>query len=106
MAAGATAADIRSARYDKRADVIIIEVAYRGTHPRHEFEVRWGECGNGTTRGVAGRVIDRHGKDEAKEGYVVRERIALNALPCRPAMVTLRLGRSSLARVFVPPAPG
>ena len=99
IACSVHAADIRGARYDARTDTLLVEIAYRGTHPHHDFRVEWGPCGDA---GTVGRLIDRHGRDAAEQEHVVQERLSLEALPCRPALVTLRLGRSSLAQVHVP----
>jgi hypothetical protein len=95
----AAAADIVGARYDDKADEIVVDIAYRGTRPGHRFAVEWGACTDG---GVAARLVDRQGSDLAKEEFHVRERIGLGGLPCRPAEVTLRLGKVSHARVQVP----
>jgi hypothetical protein len=93
------AADIVGARYDANADEIVVDIVYRGTQPGHRFAVEWGPC---TDSGVAARLVDRQGDDPAREEFRVRERIALGGLPCRPAEVTLRLGKVSHARVQVP----
>jgi hypothetical protein len=47
-------------------------------------------------------VIDAQGNDKAREEYRVSERISLEDLPCRPAIVTLRLGRVAHTDVYVP----
>lgn len=100
LAAGAAAAaDIRGARYDARTDSVLVEIAYRGTHPKHDFRVQWNPCADGA---AVGRLIDRHGNDAAEEEFIVQDRIGLAALPCRPALVTLRLGRTSIAQVHIP----
>jgi hypothetical protein len=96
------AANILEARYDAARDQIVAEIAYRGTHPDHAFGVQWGACSESSPRRVVGRLIDRQGRDHAREDYRTTERIALNAIPCRPAIVTLRLGRSAHTDVFVP----
>jgi hypothetical protein len=95
----AGAADIVGASYDLVADEIVVDIVYRGTQPGHQFAVEWGSCGE---TGVAARLVDQHGGDLAKEEFRVRSRIGLGGLPCRPAVVTLRLGKVSHARVRVP----
>ena len=99
LAAPASAADILGAYYDARTDEIVVDIAFRGTTPDHDFRVEWGPCAQG---GVAGRLIDQQGKDAARTAYRVTERLSLHELPCRPALVTLRLGRSSQMSVEVP----
>jgi hypothetical protein len=98
----AHAAGILEARYDAARDQIVARIAYRGTHPDHEFAVQWGECSESSPRRVVGRLIDRQGRDHAREDYRTTERIVLNTIPCRPAIVTLRLGRTAHTDVFVP----
>lgn len=93
------AADIVGAGYDAKADEIVVDIVYRGTQPGHRFAVEWGPC---TETGVAARLVDTQGSDIAKDEFRVRERIGLGGLPCRPAVVTLRLGKVSHARVQVP----
>ena len=75
-----------------------------GTQPDHEFTVQWGPCygTGGPPAGVVGRLIDRQGGDIAREEFRVIERIGLGSLACRPAVVTLRLGKVSHRRVYVP----
>lgn len=102
-APGARAADIRSAAYDARTDTILVEIAYRGERPDHDFVVQWGPCRQG---GVAGRLVDLQGKEPARTGFRVTRRLSLDDIPCRPALVTLRLGRVSHMSVRVPAEDG
>ena len=99
LPATAWTADILGARYDPGTDQLVVDIAYRGTHGEHDFMLRWGPCKDGE---AAARLVDRHGTDAAREGFRVRERFELERLPCRPARVTLRLGRVSHASVLVP----
>jgi hypothetical protein len=99
FAAPALAADILSAVYDARTDRIIVELAYRGTRPDHDLTVQWGSCKDS---GVTARLIDRQRHDEAQRDFRVTRRISLAAIPCRPAVVTLRLGRVSHMSVGIP----
>lgn len=102
VAGHAYGADILDARYDAARDQIVAEIAYRGTNPDHDFTIQWGSCGGGDPARLAGRLIDAQGSDLAREDYRITERIALEDMPCRPAIVTLRLGRTAHADVFVP----
>jgi hypothetical protein len=101
-AAPARAADIGDARYDAATDELVVEIIYRGTNPGHDFSVEWGKCSTGEPQRTVGRVIDAQGDDKACEEYRVSERISLEDLPCRPAIVTLRLGRVAHTDVYVP----
>jgi hypothetical protein len=89
---------ILGAAYDAAHDQIVVDIAYRGTRPGHEFSLQWGPC----QAGVNARLIDKQGDDYALQDFRVRARFGLAGLPCRPAEVTLRLGRASQARVLVP----
>ena len=99
IAAPARGADILSALYDSRTDSIIVDIAYRGQRPDHDFTVQWGPCRAG---GVAGRLVDEQWKEPARTSFRVTRRLSLEDLPCRPALVTLRLGRVSHISVEVP----
>jgi hypothetical protein len=74
----------------------------RGTNPDHEFSIAWGRCSDASPARIVGRLIDQQGRDAAREDYRVSERLALEEIPCRPAIVTLRLGRVAHADVYVP----
>ena len=102
LACPAHAADILDARYDPASDQISAEIAYRGTNPDHDFSVQWGQCSDASPPRVVGRLIDAQGDDIAREDYRVGARIGLEDIPCRPTIVTLRLGRVSHLDVFVP----
>ncbi|HEX6268091.1 MAG TPA: hypothetical protein VFZ81_14500 [Burkholderiales bacterium] len=95
-------ANILEARYNAARDEIVAEIAYRGTNPDHEFTIQWGACSEGSPARVVGRLIDAQGSDVARGNYRTTERIALGGIPCRPAIVTLRLGRTAHTDVFVP----
>lgn len=99
FSASALAADILAARYDPAADGLVVEIAYRGTHADHDFALEWGRCAGGE---AVARLIDRQGSDLAREDFRVQQRFGLAGLECRPARVTLRLGRVSHATVLVP----
>lgn len=110
----ARAAAILDAAYDPIRDELVVEIAYRGTSPGHDFSLSWGPCresGSGTLSTVA-RLIDAQGGESARQDFRVRERFSLQDAQCRPAHVTLRLGRVSNATVSVsaaaqaPSAPG
>jgi hypothetical protein len=98
----APAADILSARYDAATDTLVVDIAYRGTRPDHDFIAEWDPCSPGGE--VVARLIDRDGGDAARRDFLVQERFALPLPECRPSAVTLRLGRVSHALLAIPPA--
>ena len=78
---------------------IVAQIAYRGERPGHDYIVQWGECRNG---GITGRLVDLQGEEPAKRSFRVTQKFTLERLPCRPARVTLRLGRVAHVSVHVP----
>jgi hypothetical protein len=95
---------ILGASYDGSSNALVVDIAYQGTNPNHDFELAWDECqssGNGR-HSVVARLIDRQGKDEAQKDFQVRRRFDLSGLECRPAEVTIRLGPVSNRTVSVP----
>ncbi len=105
--AGAAAQGILHAGYDAAHDTLVVDVAYRGSDEHHRFALEWGSCfaeADGTY-GVEARVIDAQGGDPALQDLRARERFSLDRIPCRPADVTLRIGRVAHQTVHVPSAP-
>jgi hypothetical protein len=102
----ARAQTILDVRYSAAQDALVVEIAYQGTNPNHEFSLVWDGCQQaGEGRHVAvGRLIDSQGNDVAKTDFQVRRRLSLAALTCRPAEVTIRLGPVSNRTVSVPAA--
>ena len=98
------AADILRAWHDPARDEIVADIAYRGATDDHDFRLIWGQCHleGGDPRGIAARVVDAQGKEIARRDFVARARFSLEGLECRPAHVTLRVGRASHQTVFVP----
>lgn len=95
---------ILDAYYNRTQDELVVEIAYQGTNPNHEFSIVWDGCQQaGEGRNVAvGRLIDSQGNDVAKTDFKVRRRFPLAGLACRPAEVTIRLGPVSNRTVSVP----
>ena len=102
----AAAADLLSATYDASDDAIVATIAYEGMTDGHRFSVDWDACDTsvGTPAQVAGRLTDRLSNEPGEKPFQVNARISLAGLACRPAQVTLRLGRVSHKQVFVPAA--
>jgi len=91
--------------YDHSSDELVLEIAYRGTNPRHLFSLEWGECSESRPYQTVARVIDSQWRDLAERDYRVWRRFSLAGLACRPALVTLRIGRVAHASIYVPEAP-
>ena len=93
--------------YDRAQDALIVDLAYQGTNPNHDFALVWDQCqpaGEGK-HNVVGRLVDGQGNDAARSDFQVRRRFPLTGLACRPAEVTIRMGPVSNWTVSVP-APG
>jgi hypothetical protein len=105
VAAGA--GTLLDARYEVGDNVLVLEIAYQGTNPDHQFVLEWGACQRDPdgTLGAVARLIDSDGHDIAREDYRVSRRFDLSGLNCRPADVTVRLGPVSNRTVYVPPLP-
>jgi hypothetical protein len=80
--------------YDRKADQLVVTMAYRGTNPNHKFSLKWGECQADQADnlpGVTAEVLDDQWKDPERQSYKKTIRFDLSGLPCRrPASVTLR----------------
>src|ERR1700704_1654739 len=94
VAASAYAQTFLGARYDPVADELVVDIAYSGTNPNHRFSLAWDPCqGDAPPYEIAARVIDAQADDAAVRDFIVRRRFSLRDLQCRPANVTLRIGR-------------
>jgi hypothetical protein len=102
LAAPGQAQTILGAAYDAANDAIVIDVVYRGTNPHHRFSVQWGPCRGERPGHVTGRLVHDQWKDRAERDFRVRRHISIAELPCRPAVVTLRLGKVAHETVHVP----
>jgi len=100
----AVAADLVGASYDASDDTIVVTVAYQGMTGSHRFSVTWDACdtSGGSPAQVAGRLTDTLGNEPGEKPFQVTSRLSLAGLACRPAQVTLRLGKVSHKQVFVP----
>lgn len=95
-----------AARYEPSGDQLIVTLAYRGTHPQHEFTLGWGACK--TERGeptVAAEVLDSQSRDPARQNFTRTVHFSLRDMPCRPARVVLRTAPRYFVEVSVPAAP-
>ena len=102
----AAAQSLLDAYYSPAQDALVVEIAYQGTNPNHEFAIVWDACQptGGGRQAVVGRLIDSQGNDAAQKEFQVRRRLPLADLPCRPADVTVRIGPVSNRSVPVPSA--
>jgi hypothetical protein len=102
----AAAADLVSAAYDASDDTIVVTVAYQGVTDGHRFSVTWDACdtSGGFPARATGRLTDAQGNEPAERPFQVKARLSLDGLECRPAEVTLRLGRISHQQLLVPTA--
>jgi hypothetical protein len=106
LPAPALSQTIVDAFYDRAQDALIVDLAYQGTNPNHEFSLVWDQCqaaGEGKHT-VVGRLVDNQGSDAARSDFQVRRRFPLTGLACRPAEVTVRMGPVSNRTVSVPAA--
>jgi hypothetical protein len=103
----AEAGTLIDARYEVGDNELVLEIAYQGTNPHHQFVLEWGSCRRDPdgSLGAVARLIDSDGHDIARENYRVWRRFDLSGLDCRPADVTVRLGPVSNRTVYVPPEP-
>lgn len=89
----ARADNFLGARYDAAQDELVVSIDYGGTHPNHAFSLHWGTCHrpeDGKTPFIDAEIIDQEGTDAATHNYTTTARFSLEAMPCRPAAVTLR----------------
>jgi hypothetical protein len=103
LATSAYAQTFLGAQYDPVSDELVVDIAYRGTNPNHQFSLAWDRCqGDAPPYKIAARVVDNQGDDAAVRDFIVRRRFSLRDLKCRPANVTLRIARLANISVFVP----
>jgi hypothetical protein len=107
-ASAAHAANFLAARYDPGTDELVVEFAYRGTNPDHQFTLQWDECRAADAEGsyeIAGRVFDSQWNDRALEPFTKTVRFDLRDLQCRPARATLFTAPNFRIGVVIPESP-
>jgi hypothetical protein len=105
ISGAASAASFLDATYERTSDELVVRIAYRGTHPDHQFSLQWDECEEAAANGsyqISARVIDSHWNDRARRDFERVVRFALNDLQCRPATVTLFIEPNFRISVEVP----
>ncbi len=109
VAASAAPQNFVGAQYDAESDELVVEIAYRGTNPHHEFSLRWEECKplsrSGGAHQAAALLVDDQWDDKARQEFRKTVRFSLEALPCRPAKVTLHSAPGFTWTVHVPSRP-
>jgi len=88
----ASATNFTSVAYDEKADKLIINIAYRGTHENHNFRIQWDECRrlDDERFQIHGLLIDSDPMDLARQDFSKTLEIDLASHPCRPARLTVR----------------
>jgi hypothetical protein len=89
----ADATNILAMRQDTATDEVVIDVAYRGTNPNHQFSLLWSDCRDfpfeGASYQVEARLADTQAEDRALEEFKQTLRFTLSSLKCRPAKLTV-----------------
>jgi hypothetical protein len=99
------AANLLDLAYDKATNELVATIVYDGTNANHKFRLEWGPCQaipGPVPHDVGADVIDEQGMDIATREYTVKARFGLGGFPCRPALVTLRMGPRINRTVLVP----
>ena len=90
--AESVATNIMSVEYDAETDMLIVAIAYSGTHEDHVFSISWGECralGGGEFE-TYGLLSDSAEHDFARQEFTTKLEVDMSSHPCRPATVTIR----------------
>lgn len=102
--APAAAVTVTALTYDGGKDQLVLTIAYRGTHPDHEFKVQWAACTklNAERMQILGLLVDNQPNDLARQEFTRPMRIDLRDFSCRPAKVTIRTSAGFFTSVDVP----
>lgn len=101
---GATAHNVTSLVYDEQTDLLVVEIAYQGTHEHHEFSIQWGECRSldADRSQIYGLVVDSDPTDRARKSFSTRLKIDMSSYSCRPSKLTLRTAAGFYRSVDIP----
>ncbi len=105
FSSSASAQNIEELVYDAAAKQLVAKIAYQGTNPDHKFRLQWGPCqaGSGQSPSTAdAEILDDQWADIAQRDFSVQARFDMGGFPCRPALVTLRMGPRVTRTVLVP----
>ncbi len=101
----ASAQNIVNLAYDAATNQLVATIAYQGTNPNHKFKLDWGPCETlygAVPNAASAEVTDEQWTDIAERDFTVHARFALGGFPCRPALVTLRIGQRVTRTTLVP----
>ena len=102
--APAAAITVTALTYDSGKDQLVLNIAYRGTNPDHQFKVQWDTCSrlDEERMQILGLLIDNQPNDLARQEFSKPMRIDLKDSSCRPAKVTIRTSAGFFATVDIP----
>jgi hypothetical protein len=93
-----------SMEFDPETDELKFVIAYRGTHPNHDFTIAWEACrplGDGR-RQIFGKVIDSDPRDPARQDFQKEVVVSLADFPCRPARLSLGTFYNHVRTIDIP----
>lgn len=104
--APAGAVSVTVLTYDASKDQLVMTIAYRGTHPDHEFNVQWDKCTrlDDERMQILGLLVDSQPNDRALQEFTKPMRIDLRNFSCRPSKVTIRTSAGFFTSVDIPAA--
>lgn len=103
----ASAISVSNLVYDASKDQLVMQIAYRGTNPDHEFSVEWAECArlDEERSQIFGMLVDDQANDRALQEFTKEFTVDLLGFSCRPAKVTIRTSVGFFIAVDIPAAP-
>jgi len=104
--APAAAITVTALTYDPGKDQLVLNIAYRGTNPDHQFNVQWEKCTrlNDERMQILGLLVDNQPDDLARQEFTKVLHIDLQDFSCRPAKVSIRTSTGFFTSVDVPAA--
>lgn len=98
------ATNFTSVIYDEKEDKLVITIAYRGTHDRHQFSIAWGECRrlDDDRFQTYGLLVDSDPMDSARQDFSKVLEVDMASYPCRPARVTVRTAAGFIRSLDIP----
>ncbi len=90
--------------FDGTSDEIVIVVAYRGTNPDHQFDLKWDACRtlDDGSHVIAGELLDHQAQDAARKDYKKTLRFRVAGIDCRPVTATIRTAPRFYATLVIP----
>jgi hypothetical protein len=92
--------------YDAAQNELVITMSYDGSNPNHAFTLRWGTCSVGRSgiQSVPVEVLDNQWQDTTTQTYSKTTHFSLDAMPCRPARLSLRTAPRFHTTIMIPAA--